>query len=437
MKELKTLSDQETDLIKAKVGGSSLYLKAITHHEVFNPITEKLKGVVGNKYDLEIRNLVACIVSSIKKLDTGLSYSRDKNIYSGFNKSVKNRKKASYTKLFYVIDKLSQLGYIESYKGYKDVEGGYSMSSCIIYKDKLIELFNLEDVDKYGEAIQDELVVVRDSDGNNKSGFQTEELEAQVKGLNEWLGGHSFKFGVFEKKVWLKRVFNEDLNTGGRLFFGFLQTIEATKRPSFLIRNSRVSDLDFSSMHYSLIATLENVNLPENFKPYDIDISDLVTLSGNKDNKSRYRNIVKLACLLLINSGNPSLSLRNAWKQNIKAMDKYKEEGNYGKFESNTFYGASGLDNCNLIIERLVKHNQYAAPYFHKKGGCWGQMQKLESDILMDILLELKTRDLPVLPYHDGLLCESHRSNEVITVMENSWFRVLGNIQNCKIERKY
>lgn len=64
-------------------------------------------------------------------------------------------------------------------------------------------------------------------------------------------------------------------------------------------------------------------------------------------------------------------------------------------------------------------------------------MQNLESKILLDILLNLKARDIPVLPYHDGLLCQNHRVPDIVDIMQNSWESVLGNTNNCKIERKY
>lgn len=437
MKELKTLPNIETDLIKAKANGSKLYLQAITHHEVFDVVTNHLLNEVGGKYSLEVKNIVASSISSFRKLDSGISYSRDKKKYSSFNKSISNRKKASYRKLFYVLDKLEELGYVELYKGYKDVEAGYSMSSCILFNDQYIRLFNKSDLDKYGETIEESVVVVRDENGETVNNIDTEELEDQVLEINHWLNSHCFKFGIFEKKIWLKRVFNNDLNTGGRFFFGHLQTIQSDRRPSFIIDNTRVADLDFSAMHYNLIATLNGIELPYDFKPYGVDISDLVELTGKGDKDKRYRNIVKFACLLLINSGNPSVSLRNAWKQNILAMTKYKEEGNFEKFEENMFYGVSGLENCSKIIERLVHHNTFASNYFFKKGGCWGEMQNLESKILLDILLNLKARDIPVLPYHDGLLCQNHRVPDVVDIMKNSWKSLLGNTDNCKIERKY
>lgn len=436
MKELKLLSEEQKDLIKAQVGCSRLYLKAISFHKAFNSIRSLLLLEYGERYDLELNNFIACTISSLKKGDVGFTMSRNKTTYTTFNQTIVNRKKASYRRTIEFYSLLEDSGYIDLYKGYKDVEAKDSMSSCCIFKDKLVNLFPPERITKFGKEYHDNSVEIRDEDGTPLEGIDTDYIKNKVDSINKWLKTHDFYFGAYARQVYLQRVYNGSLEVSGRFYFGELQTIRSEKRISFIIDKERVSELDFSSMHFCILATIEGYKLPEDFKPYDIDISDLVEMKDGYC-KDKARKITKLACMMLINSARPTTSFKNVWQSNIDIITKLLDDGKFKEAMSNPFYGVSGKDNSQKVIKRLITHNSYAEKYFNRKGGMWGQLQNLDSEIMFNILLSLKKLDLPALPYHDSVVIRKTDVNTVREIMQDSWKKVLGTDLNCRIDKRY
>lgn len=437
MIELRNLVEDELDLIKSKVGGSKLYLKALTCHPVFHTLIGRLVAEFGKKYQLEISNVIACYVSSLKKGDTGFTYSRDKNTYTNFNKTIVNRKPTSYKRTLEFLQLLEDKEYVKLYKGFKDVANNVSMGACCLFTDKFIQCVDQSKVDRFGKVLNEVSVEVRDSDGNliyDLEGFDY--MQKKVDSINKWLDTHDFYFGAFPKKVYLQRVYNEDLYTCGRFYFGELQTIRSFKRKSYLIDKETVCELDYASQHYAILATLAEYKLPENFKPYEIRVDDLLEMkSGYCEKKAR--QILKLACLMMINSGNPTTSLKNVWDNNIQSITKALDNQDFEKAEANPFYGVSGKRNCSEIIKRLKSHNHYAKEFFKRKGGMYGELQFLDSEILFNILLILKKQDVPCLPYHDSCLVRRRDEGILRSAMKDAWKKVLGDDVNCRIDKKF
>lgn len=437
MIELRNMSTDEIDLIKAKVGNSKLYLKALTCHPTFHPLIGKLVVELGKKYQMEIQNIVTCYISSLKKGDIGFTYSRDKNTYTNFNKTIVNRKPSSYKRTLEALHLLEDKGYIELYKGFKDITNGTSMGACCVFTDKFINCVDASKVEKFGKVVNDASVEVRDREGNpiyNLEGYDY--MEKKVDGINKWLAKHKFYFGAFPKRVFLQRVYKGDMFTCGRFFFGELQTLRSYKRVGYRIDDEGVTELDYSSQHYAILATLSGYTLPDGFKPYEIDVSDLLKMEGGYCEK-RVRKILKLACMMIINSGNPTTSLKNVWDENREVITKSLDNQDFKKAQENPFYGVSGKANCSEIIKRLKRHNSYAEEFFKRKGGMYGELQYLDSEILFNILLILRRTDTPCLPYHDS--CLVRRSDEEVlrSAMKKAWKKVLGDDRNCRIDKKF
>lgn len=437
MKELKSLTEDQKDLIKAKVGGSKLYLKALRSHKVFKGIIYTLITEFGDKFTQEVENIVSCYLSALKRQDLGFTYSRDKNVYTNFNRTIKNRKPSSYKRTIELLSLLERAGYVELYKGFRDRDSNDSMAACCLFTDKFINMVDSRLVVKFAKIIQEKSVEVRDAEGNPLTEVEgISVIERKVDSINNWLKGYDFRFGAFPKQVFLQRIYNHNLQTSGRFYFGESQTIKSYKRPSFRIEGSAVCELDYTSQHFNIMGELLGYKLPDTFRPYEIDMSDLIYMKGNYS-RSKERNILKLACMMLINSGNPTASLKNVWQNNIDSITSLIKEGDYTKAEENPFYGVSGKKNCSKIIRRLKKHNSYAETFFKRKSGMWGELQNIDSEIMLQILLYMKKRNLPCLPYHDSAVARVEDKESLYVAMTLAWEKVLGSSLNCKITQKY
>lgn len=437
MIKLKSLTEDEKESINSKVGGGSFYMQATSHHNIFNHATNVLTLLVGEKFKKEVRMFAANTVASLKKGDKGFTYTRDKNKYTKYNKEHPKLKPISYRRLLPLFDLLESLGYVSVYCGYKDVRANDSMSACLTFTDKLISMFPKEHIIKHAPFIAKDSVIVRDENGDEIRGVLGIAKERKVMDdLNKWMFNIAFNFGGYDRIVQLQSIYNGDLETSGRLFFGGLQCIKSIKRRSIRIEGSPVTEQDWSSQHYCILACTLGVTLPSTFKPYEIDAEDLLIMKGGYC-KAKARKILKLACMMLINSGNPTTSMKNLWDANIDLITEAMKKKDFKSAENNPFYGVSGRSNCAKIIKRLKEHNSYAKDMFSRKGGLWGYLQNIDKKIMVETLLYMKDRNCPALPYHDSAVCRVQDKEVLLEAMRKSWFKILGTTTNCYIAQKY
>jgi len=437
MKYLKEVSQDKRDYIKLCVGSSQTFLGAIKLHKTYNGILRILTKELEGLYDVEIKVLLNAIINAIKDEDQGTYLTRNQKYYSYINKelSLKRNKCISATRMTRLVAELEVLGYLECYIGYKDVSSDKSMSSCILFTSKLLTFFTNINLN-YASRIKQRYVEVRDVDKLPKKGVRgIVGLEKEVEEVDTWIRSHEIRFGLVKKNLRLQQVFAEDLDSSGRLYFGALQTIKSYKRRLIQINGLLCCECDYSSQHLRICATLEGVHLPKDFKPYDVDISDLVTAKDNYEVRARL--LIKFAIMMLLNSGNASAALRTSWKNNIIVVSDAIEKGKWAKAKENPFYGLSGIKNIPEIIKRIRKHNSYAEEYFKCKEGAWKLLQNLDGKIMMYILKDLKCKGVCAIPYHDGAIVQSMHKETLIKSMIDAWGEILGDSHNAVVDVKW
>lgn len=434
MKLLRLLTDDERDEIRLLVGNSYLDLHYRNVHKVFIPVLNALTKELGSEYREVLSVLVYNSASALKRLDKGLYISRYNKFYSKFNKTNPQYKNISWRVVKECLETLENIGYIKNFVGFKDgLDDKLRMSSCILFKDKFINLFPKKHIDLFGKDFSKPHAVVRDSD----SGLEIKGVKGikrkqdEIKELEDWLNTHKFNFIFHEKRVKLQRVFVDELDRSGRIYFGGLQCISSDKRALFKIDDEDVSEYDYISNHLFICAELEGIVLPEDFDPYMIDVSDIIKYPDQKS----IRIILKY-CMFLLNSGTPEATLKKFWKRNIKVIDEAIERGDYKSAKSNPFFKVSGIKNSKLIIKKLEEHNKYAKDYFRKKGGCWDLLQNLDSEIMVEIMKIMKELNEPLLPYHDSIVVKKS-FRQFDEIMKKAWYNVLGSDKNCRIDQKF
>lgn len=440
MKLLKKLEWEDQDDIRNRVGSGKLYLQARSYSRVFDDVYKHLSYVINNtKCKLELDIIIASAISSLKLNNEGLTYSRTKSTYSDFNKRCPKNRKVSYKRMFSVLDVLESAGYIVNYSGFKDCENNASMPATIIFTSKFKDIFDNEDLDRCGVIIKEQSVVVKNSDGtlSDKGIPNLKNMCSVVDNINDWLMTYDFNFGVLDKKFLIQRVFKfkkgSDVLGAGRFYFGVLQCIMRGKRKFFKINRECVTEKDYSSNHMMLIAEKEGVILPQDFKPYNVDISDLISC----DDESKIRPILKFCCMLLLNSGTAKASFTKSWKENIALIDKFITKGDWKSAQENMFYGVSGLRNAKFVVQRVKEHNSYAEKYFGVKHGSWDTLQLWDSNILLNTMLMMKDANKPFIPYHDSLVCRKSDGEYLEYCMRESWKLEMGSNNNCRIDTKF
>jgi len=439
MKYLEDLEDDEKDLIRIKVGNSHLNLKCRTFPNSLKPYYSRLLSEVGVNFSEELKPFLYCSLKAINKLDLGIYYSRSNISYTQFNKGNPKFKTLSWRKVKGLVDKMVDLGYFESYSGYNNRLLNDSMSSCIVFTDKYLKMFDANLLKGYSFTENGQSSVVmseKDKRGNrevikNVQGIGEKRLK--IDKINLFLGKQTFEFITCEKKVTLQQKFIESLDKGGRLYFGELQCIKSSKRKLYKVNRDSVTERDYVSNHMFIIAEKVGAILPEDFLPYNLYVEDLI----QSEDTVKIRKIIKTVCMFLLNSGTPEASFKKFWKESLKVITSDIEGGNWKKLEGNLFYKVSGLNNTKELVKRVEQHNIFAKDYFRVAGGTWGELQNIDSLILLECMDSLVDLNIPFLPYHDSILVRVQDGVTLEKEMRAAWKKVLSHDKYCKIKKEF
>lgn len=166
----------------------------------------------------------------------------------------------------------------------------------------------------------------------------------------------------------------------GRFFGGFWQNLKSDRRGSIRVEGEVVADLDFSSLYPRL--AFASVG----FMPPDGDLYAIPGLEGHRDAVKRAMN-----CLLMDDFA------RRQWPTEIaEAMPA----------------GWTVAKMRNLIL----RHHPSLSSCLGVGLGL--RLMKTESDILLTVMEEMKSRRIIGLGLHDGLMVASPRAEEARTIME-------------------
>ena len=184
------------------------------------------------------------------------------------------------------------------------------------------------------------------------------------------------------RRTQLVRIFSRgSLDKGGRFYRGWWQDIPSIHRPHIRINGKKTIEVDYSGMHLNMLYALCNTEYPYGKDPYDLGLQDWM---GKEDSR---RKVIKKAFNAILND----------------------EEGTYKLEEEDEVL--LGLSNDELH-EKLK--NTHPRVYREIKSDIGLRLQKLDSDIAEDVLLQLTSLSIPCLPVHDSFIVTA--SNELLLI---------------------
>ena len=227
---------------------------------------------------------------------------------------------------------------------------------------------------------------------------------------------------------WLRRLFNWNMELGGR-FYGHYQQIPSADRKRILIDGERTVELDYKSVHIALLYALEG--LPVTADPYVID--------GHADKRSTFKAI----CLTLVNSERLSSLKANVTRSadpkvkeafrtytdkrqqyeylralKLKATEPGKPKSLQG-FINNIPSRSNGGELLSLVMER---HEPIAHHFGTEHIGL--RLQKLDSELMANALTKLQ--GIPCLPVHDSIRCKVSDMQLVTNAMTDAFRELHG-----------
>lgn len=221
-----------------------------------------------------------------------------------------------------------------------------------------------------------------------------------------------------------KRIFNGDLNHGGRFYGGSHLTLPKDKRTQICIDDEVTIEPDFKSIHYCLLYAMKGIELnPILDDPYLIEGFDRktaklaslvllnskdlsrfkanITKSGNPDNKAIIAQYKEDTARYLMRAG-----------QRLPAKRPIKPKLAHGFIEGMPNH-INGADLLNAILER---HSLIADLFGTDRIGL--KLQNLDSRIMAATLTQLAAVNIPVLPVHDSLHCRLSDLEITMSAME-------------------
>ena len=366
-----------------------------------------------------------CTYNLIKAVKLGqkeVSFSSDRNTYT---KVILNgnaiKTDVGYKATIQMMELLSEVGLISITKGYKvktPFGGVKSKSGYISLTQSLINLVE-DNVDLHRVRIgtKRSVVVLRDDDKidlNFTETKYTKEIINVLSKYNKMMDKHTVVYKDIELDTGLARIFNNDFNSGGRLYVtgGSYQTIPSQTRHMITIDGKVTAEVDIKGSHISILHTMAGSRLLKGYDPYQIEMDGIAEFDppklsfmfDNVDMKHNpFRNLVKVALLVMINADNHGKAV-GAMEAKIESqihlpIDKL-EDRPVEELAMLRFYGLKDI-NVRELFRRIKKKHKVISEYFCSGAGVW--LQKMEGDIFTKVVDRCVDEKIPVFAIHDSV----------------------------------
>jgi uncharacterized protein YqgV (UPF0045/DUF77 family) len=197
----------------------------------------------------------------------------------------------------------------------------------------------------------------------------------------------------------LYRVFNSlDFDEGGRFYGGWWEVVPSEYRHRILIDGKRTVELDFGTLHPTILYARASANLSDD--AYEIDLRPSCIPEGSTG--SDFRKIVKRAF-------NAMLNANHRLQQPPRGLDI---KG----------WGIKWAE----IVEAIQSRHEVIANQFFTGAGL--RLQFDDSQIAEEIMVDFATSRgmVPLLPVHDSFICHHGYVEEVKKMMRNKFKQKFG-----------
>lgn len=380
------------------------------------------------------------------KVINAISYSRDKNFNTDYN--VMN-KDLSYSVLIRFIDFMVYNNLAVTLKGNKLYS--CSVPSLLIVNPSIEDLIPFVEITRNNkESGKTNYIKVTDSEGKTipiedvsnkdylrKVGEQTNNLLDEYHTIVDSNKPEINNYSLGE--VRLHRVIKEEEGVNCRWFDdGSFQGKPKDLRKALTFKGEPTLSLDFKSLHPAILLYYEGVRL-EDHDPYphidfiNVNKRDLNRFKAyyNLDKYDPVRNLVKKLFLAMINASSVNMAVGSIYE------DLYKDRLKKGTYKEYTMkYIGIGDVDLHRVARCILKHNNVISKYLGVGAG--NSLQYVDSMIIYYCIEDLVKRGIPFIPVHDSISCKVKDKAIVLSVMEKSFVKAVGEGSNfnCIIEEE-
>lgn len=237
---------------------------------------------------------------------------------------------------------------------------------------------------------------------------ETNRYRAEMEIINQWIAQSRLDFnrlGFFETsrdidtgKRQLRRIFTKgSFRTGGRLFGGFWQDLSKQARHERLtINGEQAVELDYGQVGPRILYGMAGIEPPET------DIYDIRLFDQQRPGIKKVMNAMMFA--------------ESRLKRFPRGTRKLFRHGD------NIVEVAEAIEAANTPIKHLLHC------------GMGHEVQFTESQILVDVLLKLKDREIVALPIHDAVMVPKSKASTAHEVMLSAFEAIAGTLGIVTLE---
>ena len=215
----------------------------------------------------------------------------------------------------------------------------------------------------------------------------------------------------------VRRIFNDDFNHGGRFYGGFWISLSEEWRKHIRINNNPVIEIDYSGIHIILLYGLKKLDYWRKHKtdPYTLDKKTMEQEQPeikNDEDKLKFRELVKEVILVSLNSKDETSTCKSII---ISITNEVDEEGNnkfewfrnnYSQYDKKKDKNVLGHNVIGKLISHIKEKHIDIKEYFNSKQGSW--VQNLGFLIAEQIINYYSMKGIPVLCVHESFIIDSN-----------------------------
>ena len=303
---------------------------------------------------------------------------------------------------------------------YKKMDKDIRFINDTINKSSVTFKFNNTDSNSTRFSFKDKIYTIEDN--NNKQGFEYSienllntnriklisrpEVEDKTDiWIEKTINGdtlyknNEYEFKIDKNSLYLKRVFNrKEYRFGGRFYTPVFQSIPSIYRSSILIDGEETVELDYSAHHIRLLYNKDGLDF--NGEAY--------IYAKNDKEHADIRQVHKYIAMIAINAENRKSAINAT---NIAIKDD-KKNGKLRSREKAPW--PSPISTC-----RFLEHHKPIAKYVGNDQGII--LQRLDSDIMNNILVSLAEKGITGLPIHDSVVVKKKYEKILKSLMISSY----------------
>jgi len=365
--------------------------------------------ILKTKSPKRVRRHIVMYVVNILTSDGGvIAVSRSNNYITGLKSSWHSYRYADKALDLIIEDKL-----VDYQKGQNSMMFDKGFASRL-YRNKKFDKYFGQQETYQPEITEEDINEIDLSDDSNillAIGSQyIKTTERKVKFLNDnyfskmYLTHKTIDKPEFLGNVKLTRIYKQD--GCGRFFqkFGIsYQTIEKDIRRDILINGKETAEMDYSGMHINLLYNRIGMS-----SPYGDNYIPVIRELGVQSDE--LREIVKHCIFVMINA--------KSYKSYVVSFNK--------KEDKRLMVKALNLARISLkdVYDAFCKIHKPIAQFINSNASISLMLE--ESNLMQNVLFELKNKNINAIPLHDSVLFEVGNDKVVKKVMENEYFKQNG-----------